>query len=221
MAMFPLGGVLFPGALLPLHIFEDRYRRLVRELLDHEDGPRRFGVVAIEAGAEVGDEGLSQLYDIGCTAVLTRVEAYSDGRFDILAVGERRFKILTIDTKSDLVRAEVEFLPEAAAPGGSALRDRVVKAFGRYRSVLLAAQGAESAGDPLKDTLPEDPTETSYLIAAAMVIEKTEKQQLLAAGDVRERLGLELQIIRREVALLSGLATRPAVELARFPYHPN
>ncbi|HEY1671362.1 MAG TPA: LON peptidase substrate-binding domain-containing protein, partial [Streptosporangiaceae bacterium] len=62
--LFPLGTVLFPGMLLPLHIFEDRYKELVRDLLDGPE-PRRFGVIAIKKGRETGVEGVSSLYEVG------------------------------------------------------------------------------------------------------------------------------------------------------------
>src|SRR4051794_35229611 len=87
LSLFPLGTVLYPGSLLPLHIFEDRYRRMVSNLLDQSSRRRRFGVVAIKAGREAWDDGFSELHEVGCTAVLQRVEAYHDGRYDILAIG--------------------------------------------------------------------------------------------------------------------------------------
>ena len=71
--LFPLGTVLFPGLLLPLHIFEDRYRQLVRDLADGPE-PRRFGVIAIRHGRETGVDGIQALYEIGCTAILRQVK---------------------------------------------------------------------------------------------------------------------------------------------------
>ena len=67
MPLFPLGTVLFPGLVLPLHIFEERYRQLVRDLLDKPE-PREFGVIAIRHGRETGIDGVSDLYEVGCTA---------------------------------------------------------------------------------------------------------------------------------------------------------
>ena len=79
--LFPLGAVLYPGMLLPLHIFEERYRQLVRDLLDGPE-PRRFGVIAIRKGRETGIDGVHSLYEIGCTATLRRVDQRDDGRFE-------------------------------------------------------------------------------------------------------------------------------------------
>jgi Uncharacterized protein, similar to the N-terminal domain of Lon protease len=81
--LFPLGAVLYPGMLLPLHIFEERYRQLVGDLLDGAE-PRRFGVIAIRKGRETGIDGVRSLYEIGCTATVRRVERHEDGRFDIV-----------------------------------------------------------------------------------------------------------------------------------------
>src|SRR3954447_26892566 len=90
--LFPLSSVLFPGAPLPLHIFEQRYRDLVGELLARPEGElRRFGVVAIRSGREVGP-GLPDLHPVGCAAVVRSVSGYSDGRFDLLCLGVRRFR---------------------------------------------------------------------------------------------------------------------------------
>src|ERR1700745_1986969 len=94
--LFPLGTVLYPGMLLPLHIFEERDRHLVGALLARPE-PRRFGVIAIRKGRETGVDGVQSLYEIGCTATLRRVERHEDGRFDIVTVGTQRFRLLRLD----------------------------------------------------------------------------------------------------------------------------
>src|SRR5580704_11413337 len=94
--LFPLGTVLYPGLLLPLHIFEERYRRLVRDLLDGPE-PQRFGVIAIRQGRETGVDGVSDLYEIGCTATLRRVAEHEDGRYDLVTVGADRFRLASLD----------------------------------------------------------------------------------------------------------------------------
>src|SRR5215831_15157203 len=98
MPLFPLGTVLFPGLVLPLHIFEERYRQLVRELIQRpDDVPKRFGVVAIREGREVGPDGIRALHEVGCAAELRAVEPYDDGRFDIVTTGSHRFRLTAID----------------------------------------------------------------------------------------------------------------------------
>src|SRR6201991_2167738 len=110
--LFPLGAVLYPGMLLPLHIFEERYRQLVSDLLDGAD-PRRFGVIAIRKGRETGVDGVSALYEIGCTATLRQIAKYEDGQFDIVTVGSQRFRLTGLDDSREYLQAEVELLDES------------------------------------------------------------------------------------------------------------
>jgi uncharacterized protein len=216
--LFPLGTVLYPGALLPLHIFEERYRRLVRDLLALPEGPRRFGVVTIKAGREVGADGVTALHEIGCTAELRRVEACDDGRFDIIASGARRFRLLHVDA-SEPLEGEVELLDEDRTDRAAGLSATVGRLFTVYREALLTAQGLSIDEPP--DLPTDDPVGLSYVIAAAMVLDLSDKQSLLAAPTADDRLSLEIALLRRESSIVSRLATRPAVELPRFPYHPN
>src|ERR1700685_2667026 len=109
--LFPLGTVLYPGMVLPLHIFEERYRQLVQDLLERPE-PRRFGVIAIRKGRETGIEGVQSLYDVGCTAVLRRAERHDDGRFDIVTVGTQRFRLTRLDESRPYLQGEVEMLPQ-------------------------------------------------------------------------------------------------------------
>ncbi len=215
--LFPLGTVLFPGIALPLHIFEERYRRLVRDLLDQAEQPRRFGVVAIRAGREVGAGGVDDLYGVGCTAELRRVEAYQDGRYDIVAVGGSRFRLGEVHP-GELTRGEVEFLPEAVSERSADLSAAAGRLFLAYRAAVLTAQSADPGDDP---ELPADPVERSYLIAAATVLDLTDKQRLLEAATVDDRLRLEADLLRRETVLVTRLATRPAAEFSRGQYFPN
>jgi uncharacterized protein len=118
--LFPLGTPLFPGVVLPLQIFEPRYRRLMQDLEAHpEDGERRFfGVVAIRQGWEVEKVAPAEaLYDIGCTARLQRVVPQPDGGFRIVTVGGDRFRILDVVVGEDppYLQAEVEWLAEEEA----------------------------------------------------------------------------------------------------------
>src|SRR6202020_3363616 len=94
--LFPLGTVLYPGLLLPLNIFEERYKQLVRDLLDGPE-PRRFGVIAIRKGRGAGVEGVSSLYEVGCTATLRETEGNDDGGYEVVAVGTQRFRLDALD----------------------------------------------------------------------------------------------------------------------------
>ena len=219
MPLFPLGLVLYPGVMLPLHIFEERYRRLVSDLLDMQDGTRHFGVVAIKAGREVGAEGVTALHEIGCTAELRYAEAYEDGRFDIIVTGMTRFRLIDVE-KSAPMRAEVDLLTDDRSAQSSTLAKRVARQFVSYREALLFAQGMPDDDDDAP-ALPDDPSELAYLVAAAMILDLSDKQLLLAAPTVDDRLRLELTLLKREASMVTGLGLRPAVELPRVPYASN
>src|ERR1700677_5256636 len=110
--LFPLGAVLYPGMLLPLHIFEEVSRQLVQDLLERPE-PRRFGVIAIRKGRETGIDGVQSLYEIGCTATLRRVERHEDGRFNVITVGTQRFKLLRLYDTRPYFQGEIQLLRAA------------------------------------------------------------------------------------------------------------
>src|ERR1022692_2801611 len=117
--LFPLGTVLYPGLVLPLHIFEDRYRQLVRDLLDGQE-PRRFGVIAIREGRETGIGGVSALHEVGCTATVREIEEADDGRYDIVTVGTDRFRLHDLDDSRPYLVGEVEMLDDPAGDEAAA-----------------------------------------------------------------------------------------------------
>ncbi|HEY2281403.1 MAG TPA: LON peptidase substrate-binding domain-containing protein [Streptosporangiaceae bacterium] len=119
--LFPLGTVLFPGLLLPLHIFEDRYKELVRDLLDGPE-PRRFGVIAIKKGRETGVEGVSSLYEVGCTATLRETEGNDESGYEVVAVGTQRFRLDALNKSRAYLQGEVEFLAEDGGDSAAAGR---------------------------------------------------------------------------------------------------
>lgn len=218
--LFPLGTVLFPGLLLPVHVFEERYRQLMAELTAlPEDTPRQFGVVAIRSGREVRgsveDDGLQALYEVGCIAEVRRVREHPDGRFDVTTSGSTRFRLLAVHRPTDetrYLRADVELLPERAGERSAVapLTARVRAAFPRYLDAIATAQGS-----PVEAAeIPNDPLLLSYLVAATMMLELGERQQLLAAATAEERLALELRLLARETGLLRALGAAPATDLA-------
>jgi Lon protease-like protein len=216
--LFPLGAVLYPGMLLPLHIFEDRYRELVRDLLDGPE-PRRFGVVAIRKGRETGIEGVQSLYEVGCTAVLRRAERHEDGRFDIVTVGTQRFRLTRLDESRPYLQGEVEILPEHEIdPQAAEAAVRAVQAAFRVYLDALTEWGGATVQ---VEELPDEPVLLSFVVAAAMVIDLPERQALLAEPDTVRRLGLQRALLSRETAMLRTTTSRPAPDLRNTPYNPN
>jgi uncharacterized protein len=216
--LFPLGTVLFPGLLLPLHIFEDRYKELVQDLLDGPE-PRRFGVIAIKKGRETGVEGVSSLYEVGCTATLRETEGNDDGGYEVVAVGTQRFRLDALDESRAYLQGEVEFLAEDEGDSASAGRAAhlVAEAFQAYLDVLTA-QGLAQVNVP---EVPEEPVLLSYLVAASMIIDLPDRQALLAEPDSLSRLTAERAMLVRETTMLQTLTARPAPDLRYAPYNPN
>lgn len=217
--LFPLSAVLFPGAPLPLQVFEERYRALVRDLLELEPDQRRFGVVAIEAGSEAG-MALPQMFPVGCEARVQRIEPLPDGRSKLLAVGRARFRLLEVDTvtKPYLI-GQVRWLDEPAGEPG--LAEAIVPS---VRDALLTYVDtlADLTGGSVDDgSLPDDPTELSYLTAGAILLALRERQALLELGDTATRLRTEVGLLRREQLLMAELRAVNAPELFRMPRSPN
>ena len=209
--------MLFPGLLLPLHVFEDRYRALVRDLVDGPEETRAFGVVAIREGREVGDGGIRSLHPVGCLADLRQVEPHPDGRFDIVATGARRFRIDSVD-------ACLEALPAG--------RGRVPRRTRRRRRAGAGPHRSPSSGAPTgrrspahrpttRTSCPTTRSVLSYLVAAATILDLSDKQRLLEEPDTTSRLRRELAILRREAIVLRLLPSLPAVELTRTAVSPN
>ena len=216
--LFPLGAVLYPGMLLPLHIFEERYRQLVRDLLDGLE-PRRFGVIAIRKGRETGLDGISALYEVGCIATVRQVTEHEDGRFDLVTAGTQRFRLAGLDDSKPYLQAEVDLLPDDTGDDTAArlAAQAAQHAFRDYLSAL-ACQGATQLSIP---DLPDDPVMLSYLVAASMIIDLSGKQALLAQPDAAGRLAAERALLSRETTMLRSLTSTPAPDLRYTPYSPN
>jgi uncharacterized protein len=216
--LFPLGTVLYPGLLLPLHIFEERYRQLVRDLLAGPE-PGQFGVIAIRKGRETGVDGVSALYEIGCIAALRQVREHSDGRFDLVTAGTQRFRLLSLEHGRPYLRGQVDLMPEDTgdkAVAGAAVQ-AVRRAFGDYL-VALAARGA---GEVTTRELPDEPIALSYLVAASMVVDLPVQQALLAEPDALRRLQAERELLTRETAMLRTFTSAPAPGLRYSRWNPN
>jgi uncharacterized protein len=217
--LFPLGTVLFPGMILPLRVFEERYRLMVADLLERPE-PREFGVIAIRKGREVGAESVQELYDIGCVATMREARQHPDGRFDLTIVGTRRFRLLRTDRALAYYQAEVDYLPDEEEGEGQADPGEVAAVQAAFRDYVNALADRAGAVIHIAD-IPDDPVMLSHVIAAAMIIDLPERQALLAAPDCASRLRAERQLMTRERAMLRATTSRPAPDLSREPYSPN
>lgn len=199
MPLFPLQNVvLFPGMVLPLHIFEPRYREMINRCIADES---QFGVVLIEEGAEVGDSAVP--HRVGTAAKITKVTKKEDGRMDIVALGTQRFEILELDGSRSYLQAKVKPLPivngatRVAMEQMQALRPRIIE----YVELLSKAMRQNL---PL-DRLPEDPTTLALLVAIGMQTPAKDKQALLERAGVPEMLAFEAHLLSRETLLLAHM----------------
>lgn len=167
--LFPLELVLLPGAPLPLHIFEPRYKEMIGECLAQKS---EFGVV------RASEQGLAE---IGCTAAIIAVtQRYPDGKLDIVTQGRRRFAIVHVDRERSFFRGEVLFLEdEPAAPSKEDLA----------RAVWLHAEVLTLAGTE-QDLSMADPALMSYYLAGSLPLDLDFKQDLLGHDSELKRIAL-------------------------------
>jgi len=200
--LFPLNTVLFPGMPLNLHIFEDRYKRMMQVCIDSS---KPFGVVLIKQGLE-SHGPLAEPHDIGCTARIIEVEPLSEGRINIVALGQKRFRILSINDQNSYLVGKVELYPleasdkEILTRTGKRLRPWVK----RYMDILSQVSEVNLE----VEHLPNDPLALAYLAAVLLQVPPTLKQPLLAVEREFEFLGEMYALYRREVSLLDAIVTR-------------
>jgi Lon protease-like protein len=161
--LFPLQLVAFPGSAIPLHIFEDRYKEMVGEA---EASGSEFGIVLAKEGGIV---------NAGCTVMVEAVlQRYPDGRFDVMARGQRRFEILSLDQEKDYLRGEVEYFEdEDSAPVHPELRKRASEALEKIRRAL-----PELKENALKEN-PLDPDHPLLSFELAQEVEDLDFQNML------------------------------------------
>ena len=167
--LFPLGVVLFPEAELPLHIFEDRYKEMIEDVLREES---EFGVVL------ASEKGMAS---IGCTAVIEKVlKKYPDGRMDILARGRRRFEIILLDEERNYLRASVAMLTdEDITEATDSVKQRVLSA---WVKLMMMEHGG------MVEAMPADNrSDLSFLIAQA-IPDVQFRQQILSMRSEKERM---------------------------------
>ena len=193
LGLFPLGIVLLPGEVVPLHIFEERYKKLIGERLDEGE----FGVVLVEEDT---------VRECGTAArVAQLIEEMDDGRMNVLVEGGRRFRIIEVrepaDPETDYLSAEVEFYRDSEPEGSPALREAVLEVFGK----MLALMDVE---------IPDEPSgegPLSFRVAAAVDFGAEIKQELLESLSEEQRLETLLTVI---TSLLPRLELRKEREEA-------
>ncbi|MBT4949375.1 MAG: LON peptidase substrate-binding domain-containing protein [Candidatus Nanopelagicales bacterium] len=221
-SLFPLNTILVPGLVLPLHIFEPRYRLMVQELLEIPDeDEREFGVVSIRDGHDITTLGIDALHPIGISAIMREVTPSEDGRYDIVTTGARRFTVKAVDTSSPLLSADVEWLPEPVPVESaelSLLTKSTLSEFAAYRAAL---SGELNSNVSIFEELPKDPVVVGYLLTAAILLPTDERQALLGAETAESRLELVRTLLRRETSLIQHFGALPAIDLLTDNFSSN
>lgn len=196
--IFPLNTVLFPGAPLPLRIFEPRYRLMLERCLESD---RRFGVALIKSGQEVGGE--SEPHEVGTVARIERVRPEDKGAIPVFTRGEERFRILHLDRSADFLQAEVEFLGEELDGAAAHAADEARLAADEYIRLLLTTQGEWHR----ILELPSDPLKLSYFLGTVLLgLDGSTRQEMLEADVVSHRLDLA-----REAVSIAGEELRETI----------
>jgi Lon protease-like protein len=209
--LFPLNTVLFPGMPLALHIFEDRYKLMIGKCLQER---RPFGVVLIRQGSEALGP-LPEPNTIGCTAFISQVERLHRGRMNIGVIGQRRFRIVSLDTDLPYLRGQVEYYPlqEDDLRGQKALAARLRPWVVRYLD-HLSRLGSETL--PAED-LPDEPVPLAYASATLLQVSAKQKQALLSIESAIALLSKLRTIYRSEIAILKAIGQVPGPELEDDP----
>jgi Lon protease-like protein len=217
--LFPLNTVTFPGLTLPLHVFEDRYRRMLTDLESQESAEQpRFAVTAIREGYEVGETGVRSLYQVGTIVQVSDVTWRGDGAADIRVTALSRVRITDTHEDHEYLTAEVEVLPDhMAGPDAMLLAELARESFAEYRAAITAVRGS----DILEGELPHDPEILSYCLAATTLLPVRERQVLLEAPGPEERLGRVIDCLKAELGAMHAVPSLPATDVARTGWSPN
>ena len=185
--LFPLNTVLFPGAALPLQIFEERYKQMLQDCMATDS---RFGAVLIKEGVEVG--GPAVPHTTGTVAEIVQVSDEQRGRFLISCVGRQRFHIKSISDELPYLSGSVELLAEEADQGVTPeLTAAVREAVAAYLALVSGLGGGWVRDVPV----PTEPVSLSYLAAAALQVDTARKQALLEEPTASSRLRSALSLL--------------------------
>ena len=179
--LFPLPNlVLFPGIVVPLHIFEDRYKSMINTCIERNEA---FGLLLLRDGAE--EESDETIHRVGVTARIVEVERLDDGWMNILCEGESRFRVYRFTQQTPFWKGTVDLFEDAEIRSG--IEALYEQAAGLYRKV--ADLGRQIRGsEPGELVLPESPVDLSYMVSYVLDIAYEEKQKLLEMTSTSERL---------------------------------
>lgn len=198
--LFPLDTVLFPGTVLPLHIFEPRYRQMI---IDCERENKPLGIVLVKPGSEYLRE---EPYPIGTMAEIRSLNRLEDGRYNLMAVGVTRFRIVSQHHNKPYLSGIVELYEDVSEPESelAVYAHDARSLFKEYLELLLKAANEEN----VQVNLPDLPEEISYFIASIIETQDEQKQHFLELNATSQRLQEEIRILYREVPFMRQILSK-------------
>jgi uncharacterized protein len=185
MPMFPLGTPLLPGAVLPLHVFESRYRQMMRDILADDVDPPEFGVVMIERGSEVG--GGDERATIGTIARIVDIQVAPDGRYAVVAIGTDRLRVVSWLPDDPYPLADVDRWPDDDS-GAVITADTIEVLHARVREINDLVREIGEMAPPPDTEISDDPRLALFHLAALSPLGAVDRQRILAAPGSAERL---------------------------------
>lgn len=195
--IFPLSTVLFPGMALPIHVFQERYRIMIRDCLVEK---RPFGVVLIEQGSETGT--VKRFFDVGTSASIDRVEKLPEDRMNVIVTGQERFRIDDVIERRPYLLARVDALKSYGSdkPAAQELSETVAALFADYYRLYLAISNQWSR----RIGVPGPPCELADFVASQLSVDAKLKQRLLETLSVVRRLEMENEILAHKIRELTS-----------------
>jgi Lon protease-like protein len=201
--LFPLDTVLFPGATMPLHIFEERYKEMIGLCLEEK---RPFGVLLIREGTAVG--GPATPFDVGTTALISSVQRLEEGRMNLVCLGGQRFRVASTSTGHPYLVGDVEVLKTSPEEDDETLEyaETASSLFAEYVRLYLAISNQWAA----TVEMPTNPDRLADYIGSRLAVDNQTKQGLLEELSAHNRLAAELELMGD---LIKAMA--PRLEAAR------
>jgi Lon protease-like protein len=182
--LFPLPNlVLFPHIVVPLHIFEERYKSMINACIESGEV---FGLVLLRTGAD--EESEETIHRVGVTARIVEVERLDEGRMNILCEGEQRFRIYRFSQQTPFWKGAVDLIEDDERNATEALYEQVAELYRSVVDVSAKLSGSQEA----ELVLPDSSTDLSYMVSYVLDIEPEDKQKLLEMDSTAERLRMLL-----------------------------
>ena len=189
--LFPLNTVLFPKSSLPLRIFEERYKKMIKACVD---GASPFGITLIQEGPEVG--GVAVPFELGCAAEIKKVTHFENGEMKVVVEGTRRFRVVEELEREPTWLAEVRYLEEELGDpaGADEARELLRDSMSRYANLYYLITSKQLAWEKHF----RDPVRFSWYLADLIDLENPDKQDLLELPDAAGRLRREGELLKHE-----------------------